>query len=262
MLFLMVRLTVTPTIHAAWQKYQELEDRDGLAADQEGEPGPGGNESKSADDNNLEVDGPVTHDHIIRISKTLRRAHPKDDSFRLSALLKGSNVYIEPPRPKPEPVRLHMTQIISRSNGCTDLLKTPEFKALMARLRREQEEWQYERMIAHKADQYQASIGATEKQTDEEEVTYADVNRQLTLILNVLISIIFCAVAIWLTAWHWSVPKRLFASMGGSVVVGIAEVTIYAGYIRRIKDAKVQERKKKEVREVTPLFRIKKEKNS
>lgn len=43
---------------------------------------------------------------------------------------------------------------------------------------------------------------------------------------------------------------RLALSMGGSMVVGVAEVVVYAGYIRRIGEAKKEAGKLKEVKEI------------
>ena len=132
----------------------------------------------------------------------------------------------------------------------------------MARLREEEEALAYERMMNPPSlpetlnQRFSAwsqpqipSIGPHSKE-DEDEVTFADINRQMTLIINVLVSIIACSVAIWMAASHWSTPKRLGLSMGGSGVVGIAEVVVYAGYLRRVKEAKDKERKKPETKEI------------
>ena len=81
-------------------------------------------------------------------------------------------------------------------------------------------------------------------------MTYADVNRQLALIFNVLLSIICCGAAIWIAAQHWDVPARLAVSMIGAVTVGVAEVVIYMGYLRRLTEAKTKEKKKVEIKTV------------
>jgi len=85
---------------------------------------------------------------------------------------------------------------------------------------------------------------------EEDEVTYADINRQMALIINVLVSIIACSVAVWLIAWTLSTPRRLALSMTSSIVVAAAEVAIYMGYIRRLQEAKVKERGKVEKKEI------------
>ena len=43
---------------------------------------------------------------------------------------------------------------------------------------------------------------------------------------------------------------QLALSMGGSMLVGIAEVVVYSGYIRRVGEAKGKERAMKVVKEV------------
>lgn len=138
----------------------------------------------------------------------------------------------------------------------------------MARLRRDEEDRAYERMIrppppietfkqrypssraANLFPPAQADIG------EEDQVTYADVNRQMTLILNIMISIVACSVAIWLAARHWSTPSRLGLSMGGSGLIGIGEVVVYAGYLKRVKEAKERGRKEIESKEVVKTWVI------
>lgn len=138
----------------------------------------------------------------------------------------------------------------------------------MARLRREEENRAYERMTnppllpetfsqrfpnsPHAAlfPSAQADVG------EDDEVSYADINRQMTLIINILVSIVACSVAIWLAARHWSTPTRLGLSMGGSGMIGIAEVVVYAGYLRRVKEAREKGKKVVEVKEILKTFVI------
>ena len=138
----------------------------------------------------------------------------------------------------------------------------------MARLRREEEDNAYERMINPRlrtetfSQRFPNSSHATlfpAAQADvgeDDEVSYADINRQMTLIINILISIVACSVAIWLAARHWSTPSRLGLSMGGSGMIGIAEVVVYAGYLRRIKEAREKGKKGVEVKEIIKTFVI------
>lgn len=133
----------------------------------------------------------------------------------------------------------------------------------MARLRREEEARAYERMIYPQparesfAQRFPNSPYAklfpssTEHTEDDSEITYADVNRQMALIINILISIVTCGIAIWLVSSHWSIPKRLGLSMGGGGVVAVAEVVVYAGYIRRLKSAREKAEKRIETKEVS-----------
>ena len=138
----------------------------------------------------------------------------------------------------------------------------------MTRLRREEEARAYERMInpplpaetfsqrfpnsshAELFSASQADFGG------EDEISYADINRQMTLIINILLSIVACSVAIWLAARHWSTPSRLGLSMGGSSLIGVAEIVVYAGYLRKVKEARDKGKKEVEIKEVVKTWVI------
>jgi hypothetical protein len=131
----------------------------------------------------------------------------------------------------------------------------------MARLRREEEDRAYERMInpplptatlSQRFASPQPHLFPTSQEDigEEDAISYADINRQMALIINILVSIIACSVAIWLAARHWSTPSRLGLSMGGSGAVAVAEAVVYAGYIRRLKEARDKGKKEVEVKEI------------
>lgn len=138
----------------------------------------------------------------------------------------------------------------------------------MARLRREEELRTYERMLNPPpapetfAQRFAASPHARLHPTavdlakDEDDVTYSDVNRQIILIINVLVSIVACGVFIWVAARHWSVPKRLGLSLSGSVGIAVVEVVVYSGYVRRVREAKIKEQNKEEVKEIIDTWVI------
>ncbi len=138
----------------------------------------------------------------------------------------------------------------------------------MARLRHEEEARVYERMInppqPTEAFEQRFPRSSTSKLfsdaqaqvAEDDEMTYADINRQMTLIINILVSIVACSVALWLVASSWSVPSRLALSMGGSVLIALAEAVVYAGYLRRVKDAREQGKKQVEVKEIIKTWVI------
>ncbi|KAG9603337.1 hypothetical protein KCU77_g1815, partial [Aureobasidium melanogenum] len=221
----MVLLTLTPTAKSAVELYNQFSDQK--------HDGPSSKPSLSEPT----LGAPVSHAQLIQVARFLRESHlPNKNDFRLDALLKGANIYVPPPKPKPQP--------------------TAEYTALMARLRREEENIAYQRLINPTSSIPEPSRIRAEDEDDE--VTYTDVNRQLALIINVLVSIIACSVAIWIAARHWSVPQRMALSMFGSGAVAIAEVAIYMGYLRRIKDAKQTEGKKVETKQVVETWVIEK----
>lgn len=121
----------------------------------------------------------------------------------------------------------------------------------MARLRQQEEARQYQKMT----DAGNPSDPSTDNATDDE-ITFADVNRQLALVINVLVSVIACSAALWLVARHWSIPYRLGLSMGGSGLVGAAEVVVYAGYLRRVQESKQRSKKSSETRVVIDSWTV------
>ncbi|KAI9815153.1 MAG: hypothetical protein M1832_005555 [Thelocarpon impressellum] len=227
----MVLLTMTPAMVAAVTEYQSTGDapRDTLPEEPLlDHPGEG---------------KPISHGQIVDIWQSLRK---QGSACHLDSLLRGSMVYSPPPKPKSEP--------------------TPEYRALMARLRREEEARAYERMLNPLpasetfSQRFPASphshAGTATETPDDDEVTYSDVGRQVALIINVLLSIIACSVAIWVAAGQWSTPRRLGLSMGGSGIVGVAEVVVYAGYLRRVKEAKSRHSKQVETKEVVKTWLV------
>ncbi|KAK5108499.1 hypothetical protein LTR62_008239 [Meristemomyces frigidus] len=215
----------------------------------------------------IAVGGPINHAELVEISKALVNSTARDPAatgddsrqWRLDKLLRGASIHRRPAPPS------------------TRLAQTAEYKALMQRLRIQEEQRQYDRMVnlptvpetfgqrfpnASGRAGFNPAISHGYTGSDEEDdVTFQDVNRQMILIINVLISIICCSVFIWIAARRWSVPSRLGLSMSGSGIVAFAEVAIYLGYIRRLSDAKLKEKKVLEQKEVVETWVIDKTSN-
>ncbi|KAL5323032.1 hypothetical protein ACEPPN_007559 [Leptodophora sp. 'Broadleaf-Isolate-01'] len=203
-----------------------------------------GNAASEPTLSNPRIGNPISHGQVVDLSQKMKAQ--KLQPCSLEDLLKGARIYLPPPAPKPE--------------------LTSEYKALMARLRREEEARNYERMtnppppMETFAQKFPAASAArafasshqniNASDPDDDGLTYADVDRQMALIFNVLISIVACAVAIWIAAKWWSTPARLALSMTGSALVGVAEVVVYSGYLRRVGEAKGKEKQVKEVKEI------------
>ncbi|KAI6381354.1 hypothetical protein MCOR25_001285 [Pyricularia grisea] len=232
----MVLLTITPQISDAIKAWKAAQPDDPLRSE-DGEPNLNG----------AEVGKSITHAQVIDLRNKLKTKGNMD--YTLEKLLVGSRVYLPPPPPKPEP--------------------SDEYKALMARLRREEEERAYERMINPPAptetfsQQFPSarSFAAVNQPhskadlgDDSEDVTYNDVHRQLMLLLNFLVSIIGVGATLWVLARWWSTPARLFLTMGGSLVVGVAEVGVYYFYIWHLTDASKKDKKFKEQKEVVQTW--------
>ncbi|KAI1608731.1 endoplasmic reticulum-based factor for assembly of V-ATPase-domain-containing protein [Exophiala viscosa] len=149
---------------------------------------------------------PIEHSTLISLSKVARETS-------LNNLLRGAHIYRPPPPPKPEP--------------------SPGYVALMARLRREEEQREYANLVSKRG----LEIGLDEEKDD--------ISPQL--VFNILLSIVMCAGAIfYLTRWWHSDGLRVLLSLSTGVVVGVAEVTVYAGYLRKVKLSKEKEVTKRE----------------
>ena len=94
----MVRLTITPAILQALKRVE----RHALLS--------GSNNDPPVDE--PAIGNPISHAQILAISKSLKQVNEESrkegaegtPSYRLDDLLRESQIYIEPPKPKTEPV--------------------------------------------------------------------------------------------------------------------------------------------------------------
>ena len=156
-------------------------------------------------------DRPIEHKTLVALSRLLPGPRVQSNST-LNTLLRGTGVYVPPPPPKPEP--------------------SPKYVALMERLRRQEEQREYARLVSRREP--------IEDALDEEKDDISP-----SLVLNILLSVVFCAVAVFqLTRWWSSDGVRVLVSLGTGIVVGIAEVGVYMAYLRKVGMSRNKERKK------------------
>ncbi|KAI0128023.1 endoplasmic reticulum-based factor for assembly of V-ATPase-domain-containing protein [Xylariales sp. AK1849] len=197
------------------------------------------------------VGEPISHRQVVDLWKQLKEEGYKECT--LEGLLRGATVYISPPPPKPEP--------------------SEDYKALMARLRREEEQRSYERMVrpretfAQRFPMAPTSMSTAEsfaeankpyRKSDmgDDSIDHGEVQKQMTLIVNFLVSIAGCAAAIWIAAQWWSTTARLFLTLGGSIVVAVAEVAVYSAYSWRMAEGDKQQQNMKEVKKIVQTWVI------
>ncbi|KAK1783264.1 endoplasmic reticulum-based factor for assembly of V-ATPase-domain-containing protein [Copromyces sp. CBS 386.78] len=231
----MVLLTVTPSILEALQRVPDAQSK--LQRDDE----------PSLVDAN--IGAPISHGQIVHLWNLLKADEHRE--YTLEILLRGSRVYVPPPPPKPEP--------------------SDEYKALMARLRRDEEERAYERMVnpAQPMETFsqmfpssgsmarafaEANRPTRKEDMGDDQVTYDEVHRQLMLIFNFMVTILGVAATLWILARWWSTPARMFLTMGGSIIAGVAEVALYSGYVWHLGQAKKKDKTFKEVKEVVQTW--------
>ena len=88
------------------------------------------------------------------------------------------------------------------------------------------------------------------------DVTFTDIERQLMLILNVVISVLGVAGALWAVARWWGTPARLLFSMGGGILIGLVEVALYSGYVWHVGEARKKEGKVREVKRLMQSWTV------
>ena len=109
----------------------------------------------------------------------------------------------------------------------------------MARLRKEQEKRDYATIVSRKA---------IFEIDDSENGGKDDISP--SLVLNILLSVVMCAAAMfYLTRWWHNDGIRVLFSLGTGFLVGIAEVTVYAAYLRNVKVGRAKESAKREKKE-------------
>lgn len=195
----MVHLSVTPRIRDALAALAELDD--------EAHPSI----------RTLYDGAAIDHQDLYQLSQLLSSSPSSagvttsdDHRYTFTTLVRGTEIYHPPPPPPPA--------------------KTPEYIALMVRLRREAEEREYHALTAS---------------SDEEEMTWAEVKSQVTTIFNVLLSTAATAGAVWKVAEGWRAPERLALAMITAIVVCVAEVVLFWGFVRRVDEGTVGKKVKK-----------------
>ncbi|RVX75236.1 hypothetical protein B0A52_00588 [Exophiala mesophila] len=159
------------------------------------------------------VSSPIDHNTVISLSRLTREN-------TLNTLLRGTQVYQPPAPSKPPP--------------------TPEYVALMSRLRKEQEQREYAALVSKQGPGIAVGLDGEEQDQGSDDLSPS-------LVLNILLSVVMCALTMfYLTRWWHNDGVRVLMSLGTGLIVGIAEVTVYAAYLRKVKESKDKERKKRE----------------
>ncbi|UKZ67587.1 uncharacterized protein TrAtP1_008742 [Trichoderma atroviride] len=243
----MVLLTMTPSIVDALKQVDEQHKADSQLKAGESSNDAGhdqSNDAAASSSTEPAVGNPISHSDILSLYKKLSASESSESKYSLEQLLRGSQVYVPPPPPKQEP--------------------SEEYKALMARLRREEDARAYERMInpplaletfssrfpnaAHAFAE--ANRPSKAEDLGDDEITYNEVQRQVMLIINFLVSIVGVAATLWIAGRWWSLSSRVFLTLGGSIVVAIAEVAVYSSYMWRMGEAKSKQGAVTEIKEV------------
>jgi TMEM199 family protein len=193
------------------------------------------------------IGAPISHSQLVNLGQLLR-SQESEPPYTLASLLRGSKVYVPPLPPKPAPVRrcFPPTTLVPGhlTNSASMIPKAPEYLALKASLLAAQEQSAYDSMLPRRP----VSLLDHQTSSDSDED-----NISVSLVLNILLSIVLCGfAAFWATRYWGNMPARVGLSFVTGIVVGVAEVGVYAGYLRRVELSKRDERKraKREKKEI------------
>ncbi|CDK29493.1 unnamed protein product [Kuraishia capsulata CBS 1993] len=174
----------------------------------------------------------ITHNDLItiyRLYTSCKICNESDstEKLSLSALLKTTKICEKPIAPKAK--------------------KSPEFLRQMERLRQRQQELEYQELVKNSTLSFSLNPGSSPSAVTKE------LKHQVTTIINILISVVSVGYAVWYwtgTSMNINDAYRILLCLFFSILVLIAEVVVFGGYLRKIEEARSVERKKIEVKKV------------
>ncbi len=132
--------------------------------------------------------------------------------------------------------------------------KTKEYLEYMEKLKNQQLELEYQQMIGNIIPE-RVTIGWTIQ--DETHQTPSQIAKelksQITTVINILITVVSVSYAVWYwtgSSFGWSLSTRTLLSLFFGILVLVAEVVVYHGYVTKIDDAKKLEKAKVEVKNI------------
>ncbi|KGK38380.1 hypothetical protein JL09_g2414 [Pichia kudriavzevii] len=165
-----------------------------------------------------------------------------------------------------------LTPLIGVHEERPPIPKSEEYKKLMKRLRMQDEEKKYRRYLSRNESTLPTSVDSIGKYVfiPESERVHSssaasmakEVKHQLTTILNVFITCVSSGYAMW----YWSGSSlglasdyaiRMLLSLVVAIIVLIAEVVVFGGYVRKVDEARERERASVERKTVVETVVIK-----
>ncbi|WLF79318.1 Vacuolar ATPase assembly integral membrane protein [Lodderomyces elongisporus] len=134
--------------------------------------------------------------------------------------------------------------------------KTPEFLRQMERLRLEAKEKEYKQLI-NKSPEFATLYDNSDQEYISPAKAHKELKNQLTTIVNIAVSVGSVSYAIWYwTASSWGLKDsyRVLLTVFFGILVLVAEVVVYMGYLNKIEEARAKEKQKKEVKKVVQTF--------
>lgn len=132
---------------------------------------------------------------------------------------------------------------------------TKDFRAQLDQLSAKLDEKAYQSLIS-KTKLNSTILTTTEEDQDEDaNLTPAQIqkklNEQLTTILNIFISVASVVYALWYWTRNYNnLSYRVLLCLAGGILVLVADVVVYNAFMRKMKDARLNEGRKNEMRRV------------
>lgn len=139
---------------------------------------------------------------------------------------------------------------------------SPEFKKQLNSLKYKLEEKEYQDMI--KEEPLVKNIHDSRiDNPDAINMTPSQMNKQIreqiTTVFNILLSVVSVVFAIWYwsgSSSRFSVEIRILLCLFFGILVLLAEVVVYNGYLQKLDESKVKERSKREKKKVIKTIKI------
>jgi len=146
----------------------------------------------------------------------------------------------------------------------------------MARLRREEENRAYERMVGPPrletfAQRFPGAPSAGGMSTEQAfaeinrplkedegpaEISMKEVNRQLTVVFNVLVSIFGVAATMWFATRWRPATERVLWCLFAAILTAVADAVIYSGVLGNMLGEPMKKKSKSEVREIVNTWEV------
>ncbi|KAK6455460.1 endoplasmic reticulum-based factor for assembly of V-ATPase-domain-containing protein [Scheffersomyces xylosifermentans] len=150
-------------------------------------------------------------------------------------------------------VKLTSMHIPNKNEKLEDYPKSKHFIKSMEKLRLQEKEKEYRRLVNPNPEYSTLYEESYEDVPITPAQAHKELKAQMTTIVNILISVASVVYAIWYwTASSWGLQDsyRILLCIFFGLLVLVAEVVVYMGYLNKVEQARITERKKKEVKKV------------
>ncbi|KAK4048846.1 hypothetical protein OIO90_005654 [Microbotryomycetes sp. JL221] len=158
----------------------------------------------------------IPHQVLVDVSRWTKQHKQEADVVSLASLLRLTNIHA-PPLPHRE--------------------KSPRLQAILAQIKLEQEQKQYESMTSLQYSPFQSTIptrdaysrlnSQTSRDDERDKNEWKQIKRQVGAIVNVIVSMMTVATGVWWVGGGRKVEARLALAMFGAVAIAAIEGFLY-----------------------------------